>query len=238
MEILNQREKFSMIKKLLLIATAAFFTLTSEVFAALPIDESELAEILINTQTAQKTDQIILVIDHSLSLWNQNPEDGTWSMDFEAYCGYGRNGMSSNRWAGDKTTPIGSFPMLYAFGLVDNPGTPMTYRKITPRSYLSAAQSTYNTWVESSSYVPGEHLIDYYQYKYAMNIGFNYDQNTGRAKEYGRGAAIFLHCKSYDRWWTSGCVSLEEPVMLDLLLKSHDGEYMIIVPNVDYISRY
>ena len=219
-------------KKFLTITFAVFISLVSEVFAALPVDEAELSYMLANTQTAQKTDQIILVIDHSLSLWNMQ-EDGNWAMDFEVYCGYGRNGLSSDRWAGDKTTPIGSFPMLYAFGLGDNPGTEMTYRKITPNSYLSSEQATYNTWVESSRYVSGEHLMDYYQYKYAMNIGYNINP-----VRYGRGAAIFLHCKSYDRWWTSGCVSVEEPVMLDLLLKSHDGEYMIIIPNIDYLNNY
>ena len=220
-----------MMKKIITITFAMFFAFMSKTFA-LPVDQSVLAEIIENTQTAQKTDQIILVVDHSLSLWNKQ-DDGHWYMDFDTYCGYGRNGLSRDRWAGDKTTPIGSFPMLYAFGLVDNPGTEMSYRKITPNSYLSSAQSTYNTWVESSYYVPGEHLIDYYQYKYAMNIGYNINP-----VRYGRGAAIFLHCKSYDRWWTSGCVSVEEDIMLDLLLKSHDGEYMIIVPSVDDVYSY
>ena len=192
-----------------------------------------MSSIIEKTKTAQATDQIILVVDHNLSLWNKQA-NGRWTMELESYCGYGQNGMSSNRHAGDMTTPIGSYPIIYSFGLVDNPGTEMYYKKITPRSYLSGEEATYNQWVESDRHMDdSEHLMDYYQYKYAMNIGFNINPTV-----YGRGAAIFLHCKSTDRWWTAGCVSVPEEVMLQLLLKSHDGEYIIIVPSVDDISKY
>ena len=219
-------------KKFLVGVLIAMFSLIGNASAELPLDESELSYILANTQTAMQTDQIILVVDHSLSLWNKL-DDGTWQLELESYNGYGSNGLSADRWAGSRTTPIGSFPILYAFGLVDNPGTEMEYRKITPNSYLSSERSTYNTWVESSRGVSGEHLITYYQYKYAMNIGYNINPTV-----YGRGAAIFLHCKSTNRWSTAGCVSVPEDVMLELLLKSHNGEYIIIVPSVDDIYNY
>ncbi len=208
------------------------FAVTSNV-SATPLDKSIMSAIIGKTQTSQITDQIILVIDHNLTLWNKQ-SNGHWGLELESYCGYGLNGMSKNRHAGDKTTPIGSYPILYAFGLVDNPNSAMTYKKITPNSYLSGEESTYNMWIESARRMyDSEHLIDYYQYKYAMNIGFNINPTV-----YGRGAAIFLHCKSYDRWWTSGCVSVPEKIMLELLQKSHDGEYIIIVPNVEEIQNY
>ena len=218
-------------KKFFTVTLMTLIFLVDSVSAQLPVSEQELSQILGNTRTVGKTDQIILVVDHSLSLWNE--VNGVWKMDFETYCGYGKNGLSHSRWAGDKTTPIGSFPILYAFGKANNPGTEMEYRKITPYSYLSSEYSTYNQWVESAYGVSGEHLIDYYQYKYAMNIGYNVNPT-----EYGRGAAIFLHCKSYDRWWTSGCVSVPEEVMLKLVRKAHNGEYMIIVPNVEEIFNW
>ncbi len=194
-------------------------------------DKMKIENLLANSATAQKTDQIILVVDHTLSLWNKI--DGEWYEDFETYCGYGRNGLSYNRTAGDGTTPVGAFPILYSFGLGDNPGTEMTYKKITPNSYLSAESSTYNQWVESSYRISGEHLQEYYQYQYAMNIGFNINPTI-----VGKGAAIFLHCKSLGRWTTAGCVSIPEDYMLDLLRKSHNGEYIIIVPTVDEIANY
>ena len=194
-------------------------------------EQMKIENLLANSATAQKTDQIILVVDHTLSLWNKI--DGEWHEDFETFCGYGRNGLSLNRTSGDGTTPIGAFPILHAFGHGENPGTSMTYKKITPNSYLSDDTSTYNTWVESSRKISGEHLADYYQYQYAMNIGFNINPTV-----IGKGAAIFLHCKSIDRWTSAGCVTIPANDMLDLLRKSHDGEYIIIVPKAEDIANY
>ena len=197
------------------------------------LNEETVQVTLANTKTAQVTDQIILVVDHNFSLWNKT-EEGWWRREIETYCGYGKNGLNSNRHEGDSTTPVGSFPILYAFGKATNPGTAMTYRDITPHSYLSGEHDTYNTWVESPyRKMNGEHLTDYYQYKYAMNIGFNINPTV-----LGKGSAIFLHCKSVDRWFTAGCVSLEEKDMVEVLRLSHDGEYIIIVPRVEDIANY
>ena len=197
------------------------------------LPEETVAQILAKTQTAQKTNQILLVVNHNFSTWYRTA-DGWWARDADYYCGLGKNGLSANRHAGDKTTPIGSFKILYAFGKAQNPGTQMLYRDITPYSYLSSEYDTYNTWVESPyRRMSGEHLTDYYQYKYGMDIGFNQNPVV-----YGKGAAIFLHCKSYDRWWTAGCISLEEPDMVHVLQFTQNGAYMIIVPRIEDIARY
>ena len=188
-------------------------------------------QLLVKTKTAGKTGQIILVVDHNLSLWEKG--SGGWVKTLTAYCGYGCNGMSADRHEGDRTTPIGSFPILHGFGSAKNPGSTMQYKKITNNSYWSGEYSTYNQWVESKRRVAGEHLIDYYQYKYAMAIGFNRNPTV-----YKKGAAIFLHCKSRGHWSTAGCVSVEESVMKSLLLKSHNGVYMIIVPREKDIASY
>lgn len=212
-----------------------FFANISIVHAQPPeysLPEETVAKILANTQTAQKTNQILLVVGHNFSTWQKMPE-GWWARVADYYCGVGRNGLNANRHAGDKTTPIGSFKILYAFGKAPNPGTQMLYRNITPYSYLSGERDTYNTWVESYRPMSGEHLTDYYQYKYGMDIGFNQNPIV-----YGKGAAIFLHCKSYDRWWTSGCISLEEQNMVEVLQFTRNGAYMIIVPAIDDIARY
>ena len=129
--------------KLLIVVIALMIVMTSSAFAS-----SNIADTLAKTKTATKTDQIILVVDHDLTLWNKQA-DNSWKMELQSYCGYGKNGFNANRHEGDKTTPIGAFPILYAFGLVDNPNTSMQYLKITPNSYLSGEESTYNTWVES-----------------------------------------------------------------------------------------
>ena len=190
------------------------------------------AKLLKKTRTAGKTSQIILVVDHNLSFWEKKA-DGDWTRKMSVYCGYGKNGLNDDRYEGDKTTPIGSFPILHAFGIASNPGTKMQYRKVTGNSYWSGEYSTYNQWVESSRTVSGEHLIDYYQYKYAMAIGFNRNPTV-----YKKGSAIFLHCKSSDHWYTAGCVSVEESVMKKLLLMSRNGVYMIIVKDRGNIASY
>ena len=209
-------------------AEAAANTLPQETAA-------RLAALLKNTETAKKTDQIILVADHQLSLWNKNA-DGSFTNALACYAGYGRNGLklAAERQEGDGTTPIGSFPILTAFGQGSNPGTAMTWRQITPQSYWSGEESTYNTWVESSTPIGGEHLQDYsICYEYAMAVGFNVNPTV-----YKRGSAIFLHVKNPETWSSSGCVSVERSRMLSLLSACHDGAYIMIVPSEADIAQY
>lgn len=194
--------------------------------------DEQTARLLSNSSTAAKTGQIILVVDHSLSFWEKD-QSGNWVKKLSVYCGYGSNGLNDDRHEGDRTTPIGSFRILHGFGTADNPGSSMQYRKITRNSYWSGEYNTYNQWVESIRPVAGEHLIDYYQYKYAMAIGFNRNPTV-----YKKGSAIFLHCKSYDHWSTAGCVSVEESVMKKLLQMSRNGVYMIIVREQNDIASY
>ena len=198
------------------------------------VDTTPVEDLIKNSATAKKTDQIVLVVNHELTLW-QKQSDGSWKSGKTMSCDYGKNGFieASSRKQGSLTTPKGSFPLLYAFGKASNPGTAMTYKNITANSYLSDEKDTYNTWVESATPVSGEHLIDYYQYKYAVNIGFNVNPTV-----YGRGAAIFLHCKSTDHNYTAGCVSLSEADMVSVLQDLKNGSYMIIVENKSEISNY
>ena len=200
-----------------------------------PDDRDPLQAAIEACATAEKTEQIVLAVNRELSFW-EKAEDGSWQKRMEAACGYGKNGLvlAEERIMGSKTTPIGAFPLTLAFGTGENPGTDMTWRQITEASYWSEAEDeSFNTWVESETPVPGEHLIDYYQYKYAVNIGFNLEDIV-----YSRGSAIFLHCKSADHWYTAGCVSLAEEDMLALLRMLRDGAYMIIVPDAESIGNY
>ena len=196
-------------------------------------DFADLGERLGKTETAKKTSQIVLVVNHQLTMWNK-AEDGSWTPIFWTYAGYGRNGLSADRTLGDETTPIGSFPLMFGFGLGDNPGTAMKYRKIGPNSWWSGEwDNTYNTWVETDRQIVGEHLIDYYQYKYAMAIGFNIDPVI-----YEKGCAIFLHAKNAEQWGTAGCVSTVEDAMLKILQAGVNGAYIIIVPAKEDIGSY
>ena len=198
------------------------------------IDNKPLAQYVAESETAKKTTQIITVVDHDLILWKKQ-KDGSWKAGKTMYCGYGENGFCNpeTRVAGTRTTPKGSYELTVAFGTAPNPGTKMKYRKITPYSYWSAEEATYNTWVESKTPISGEHLIDYYQYKYAMNIGFNLNPTV-----YGRGAAIFLHCKSTNTWCTGGCVSLEEKNMVSVMKQLKKGAYIMIASEKSELEKY
>ena len=49
---------------------------------------------------------------------------------------------------GDGCTPVGVFPLDFAFGLAPNPGTALPWRDVTPSSFWSSEHETYNTWIE------------------------------------------------------------------------------------------
>ena len=197
--------------------------------------EEEEAKLLAATKTSEKTKQIILKLDHRLSLWNKE-EDGRWKKVAEYYSGHGRNGFkkAEERREGDGSTPIGSFPILFSFGQGDKPETEMSYRKISRNSYWSSGRRDYNSWVESGKKIEGEHLIEYpICYQYAMAVGFN--QNPA---VFGRGSAIFLHIKAPDTWESSGCITLEKEALLELLRLCRDGCYILIVPDASSIGSY
>ncbi len=205
-------------------------------YRMLPREEATaMAERVDRMKIAEKTNQIVVVADHSLTLWERGA-DGAWAQTLDAYAGYGYNGMSESRSEGDGTTPIGAFPLLYAFGRDADADTDMEYRVITDRSYFSAERSdgTYNTWVESDTPVYGEHLMDYagLQYRLAAVIGFNIDPVT-----VGMGSAIFLHCKG-NSWNTAGCVSVERSVMEGLLARLHPGAWIVIVRSQGDLAAY
>ena len=89
-------------------------------------------EMISESDTAKKTSQIVLVVDHDLTLW-QKQSDGTWKSSKTMYCGYGKNGFSDpeKRVKGDRKTQLGSYELNYAFGISDNPGTYMTYQSFS-----------------------------------------------------------------------------------------------------------
>lgn len=187
-----------------------------------------------DTKIARKANQIILVIGNKLTFFIK--EKGNWIKLCETDCKYGKNGFSKNRYAGDNTTPIGVFPLLYAFGTEENVNTKMEYRKINNNSYFSDDETNinnYNTWIESNIPIKGEHLIEYPQeYHYAIVIGFNINP-----KIKGRGSSIFLHCKG-KKGYTAGCIAISEKCMVNLLEKIEQGAYIIIVPDEESIKKY
>ena len=196
-----------------------------------PAKPTSLAEKIANTKTAQNTNQIILASGRSVSLWNK--DNGKWNKVLEAVSRIGHNGFISpgNKREGDKSTPTGSYPILYGFGLLDNPGTSLGYRKITQNSYFvdDPQSKYYNQWYEGTG-EKGEHMIDYPEYKYGMVIGYNASHTPGK------GSAIFFH--NNGRGNTAGCISIPEISMLSLLKSTRQGAYVIITSSDDNLKYY
>lgn len=124
----------------------------------------------------------------------------------------GKNGIGKTQ-EGDQRTPTGTFRILSAFGVKENPGTRLPYTVLNPYLYWSAERETYNQMVDirETGVENGEHLMDYQpQYHYAMVIGYN------QRGVYGKGSAIFLHVKG-NTSYTAGCVSVSEKDMKKIL---------------------
>ena len=196
----------------------------------------EAAKLLGALPAAGRTSQFILVDGHELTFWEKG-SDGRFALKSSSYCGYGKEGLKpgEERIEGDLTTPVGIFPITGAFGLAEDPGTALPYRRITPDSYWSGEPEDYNTWVEtnSRSMPNSEHLIEWPDaYEYAMVIGFNMDPVV-----LGHGAGIFLHCKRLPHWYTAGCVSIPQPALKQLLCQCRPGVRIVIVRNLEEIAK-
>lgn len=192
------------------------------------------------SKTARKTDKIVLVYPRSSNryhagLWQK--QGGRFTEILSTNDGrVGARGLSWNRHKGDMTTPIGAYRLTEAFGIGNNPGTKLKYYKLNNRSYWgddTKAWGQYrNRYHEGRLSSGGEHLLDYpVQYKYAINIGFNYDPVIT-----GKGSAIFLHCNGKNN--TAGCVSVPENTMRTIITKVDANSYIIIVPSVNHISDF
>lgn len=189
---------------------------------------------IFNTKTAKKTNQIILVVGNNLSFYTK--ENKIWKEILKTNCNYGKNGFSLNRHSGDFTSPIGSFPILYAFGTEEIIDTKLKYKKITNNSYFSDDENNmnqYNTWIESDTPIKGEHLSKYpEEYNYGLVIGFNINP-----KIKGKGSSIFLHCKG-EKKYTAGCIAIDKDDIIYLLRKINNGAYILIVPDKESIKKY
>ena len=142
-------------------------------------------------------------------------EKGVWQETLQCKSYLGKNGIDKVR-EGDKKTPTGDYGMLMAFGAKDDPGSLISYTKLTDTMYLCGDKEYYNQFIDVSKVKHtcsnnSEHLIRYIpQYNYALIFDYN------KENVFGKGSAIFLHCVgSYP--YTLGCVSVTEENMIKIL---------------------
>ena len=152
-------------------------------------------------------------------------EAGDWVREMAVPVRLGANGLTNGltRRAGTKTTPTGIWRMArFAFGTHARApaGCELSWRRITRRSWWSSERNdTYNTWVETSRHVYGEHLADYPRpYEFAISSGYNALPNS---RVYGRGSGIFLHV--IHPGYSQGCIMLARAEMIRLLRRLDPG---------------
>jgi L,D-peptidoglycan transpeptidase YkuD (ErfK/YbiS/YcfS/YnhG family) len=158
----------------------------------------------------------------TLELYNK--DDGHWARVMSTPANFGKNGLvnGETRTSGHLQTPTGIWSIgSFVFGQQGSApsGTKMPYRAITSKSWWSSQHdSTYNTWVTSTSHIDGEHLADArVQYEYAFDTGYNAPPNE---RVMGRGTAIFIHCfeppgNSLGAY-THGCIAIHREQMVKL----------------------
>ena len=144
---------------------------------------------------------------------------GQWVQSFKAPARFGRKGLTDGltRHEGSGTTPTGIWRMSqFAFGrhTAAPKGCTLAWRRIKSTSWWSSEHdATYNTWVETTRTIDGEHLIEVgAPYEYALHTGYNALPNE---RVVGRGSAIFIHV--IHPGYSSGCVMLARGDMVTLL---------------------
>jgi L,D-peptidoglycan transpeptidase YkuD (ErfK/YbiS/YcfS/YnhG family) len=150
-----------------------------------------------------------------------NLDGGRWKQVLSAVTRMGTNGLANGatRREGSRTTPTGTWRMgdfLFGWHPSAPTGTKMAYRATDSGSWWSYQHDdTYNTWVQSSGHVDGEHLVDVrIQYEFAASTGYNAPPNE---RVIGRGSAIFIHVfdpPDYHNGFSAGCIGISRDDMI------------------------
>jgi L,D-peptidoglycan transpeptidase YkuD (ErfK/YbiS/YcfS/YnhG family) len=157
--------------------------------------------------------------DGRVQLFNKG-SDGNWREALSTPTRLGKNGLVEGRarQQGSATTPTGVW-VLGSFGFGGASSAPqgarVPWRQIKDTTYWTSEQgSSYNTWVDSSHALAGEHLLDSagQAYEFAIDSGYNAPPNES---VYGRGSGIFVHVMHPG--YTQGCVSIPRSALVKLL---------------------
>lgn len=182
-------------------------------------NDSNVKQIILVEQSAEE------VSAGTLFLLVKN-EKGKWQEQLQCKAYLGKNGIDKVR-EGDKRTPSGDFGFLRAFGVKDDPGSLVSYTKLTNTMYLCGDKEYYNQFIDVSKLDHrcggnSEHMLSYVpQYNYGLFIDYN------KERIFGKGSAIFLHCfGSYP--FTLGCISVAEDNMIKIL-KTVDANARICI---------
>ena len=220
----NMKKRIQMFSlKMIFISMIIMVFMTNLLFSQTETIQTELDEktIFVLSEISSGSDKVITVtpVENGYRAKVQVYEkiEDEWKLVFHTDGFVGRNGVTSDKKEGDGATPFGIYTFGRAFGVADDPGSILTYTKVTENDvWVDDVKSRfYNQWSfkdnPDADWDSAEHLMEYpLQYKYVLTINYNTDPIIS-----GKGSAIFLHC-SADRP-TAGCVSVPETAMLFLL---------------------
>lgn len=136
---------------------------------------------------------------------------GKWKRELLTYGITGKYGLTRNKHEGDKKAPAGKYTITKAFGRYVNPGTRLSYHRITKNDvWVDNVRSRYYNTLQSMNKV--------HQYSEKMNIpqydyGFVINYNTKRIR--GKGSAIFFHIARGN--YTMGCTAVSKSNVVKIL---------------------
>jgi L,D-peptidoglycan transpeptidase YkuD (ErfK/YbiS/YcfS/YnhG family) len=175
-------------------------------------------------ENRQKIDVAANGSDADIQLWEWREGEG-WTMLYQTNGFIGKNGISDNRSQGDSTTPAGTFPIKFVFGLTQ-PDTKLDFRAVTRATvWVDDLNSIYyNTWQDTSvrqrNWKEQEDLYSQFTkggMVHCIAIGFNGDCDSANSAERGRGAAIFICGRKSPRNPTTADVDVYESDMQIIL---------------------
>lgn len=171
-----------------------------------------------------------------ISMHEKN-EAGEWKELMTTPGFIGRNGLGKTK-EGDGRTPVGTFSFNAAFGIAEDPGCAIPYKKVSETDYWSgdAREGYHYNQMVSLDDLPdldvdaSEHLIHYTtEYQYCLNISYNESGTPGA------GLAIFLHCPSAHKPFTSGCVAIPKEQMLTVM-QQVQPDCVVVIDSLQKLS--
>jgi len=124
----------------------------------------------------------------------------------------GKAGLTANKQEGDKATPIGTFTLTEAFGLLPKPPTRLPYRQISSHTLCIDDPSSchYNTLVEENQ-IPSDWL------SCERMASFTPQYHYGIIIDSPLGSCLFIHVWKTPNTPTAGCIALSEKNLLKIL---------------------
>jgi len=196
-------------------------------------------DFVANLNVSNSVDQMIVVAasGSTATITMHEIQNGVWTQIMSTQGYVGKEGVGSAS-ESSSITPAGIYTLTIAFGVKENPGTSLPYKKVDDSDYwVDDSNSKYYNKFESISdpnavadWTSAEQ-ISKYPGPYAYVIAIDYNTECIPYK----GSAIFLHCSNGSA--TLGCVSIPEDYMKFVLNHIHSG-CVIVIDTASGINKY